>query len=111
MVSLSDVLHAFAKHKFPQPLPKHLKVTAKTLAKLSQELESRNVKHYLDEGWPFHLLVPMKNRYISACCTGLRKYIDIQQLTVDGTADTRFSERSFSTTKGASNYIARKVKR
>ena len=90
-------------------VPRHCKLAAEVLTKLAKELESQGYKYREDPYWPYHLLVLTSgDRYLSFYCGGFRKSIDIQQMRKDGTADTRFKEECFATTKGAVNYLGRR---
>lgn len=87
-------------------IPKHLKAAAKVLDGLSIELNKSGFRYKEDEYWPYHILVVTSpGRYLSLFCSGFRPDIDVQQLKKDGTADTRFKERSFSTSKGVIRFL------
>lgn len=90
-------------------IPRHCKVAAEVLSNLAKELERQGYKYKEDPYWPYHLLAASsEGRYISFYCGGFRRDIEIQQLKKDGTADTRFKEESFSTSRGAVNYLLRR---
>ena len=90
-------------------VPGHFKLAAEVLTNLAAELDRRGFKYQEDPYWPFHLLVRNSpRRHLSLFCGGFRRDIDIQQMKTDGTADTRFKEESFSTPKGAVNYLWKK---
>ncbi len=92
-------------------VPRHFKLAAEVLGRLAKELDRQGFKFQEDPYWPYHLLVARsKDRYASFFCGGFRQGIEIQELKRDGTADTRFKEESFSTPKGAVNYLRRKSK-
>jgi len=60
-----------------------------------------------DEYWPWHVLASrcLKTGLISLFCKGFRRDIEVQVLSSKGLADHRFKEVSFSTPKGAINYV------
>lgn len=92
-------------------IPRHLILAAEVLDQLVRELVRQGYGYIEDEYWPYHLKVyTSRKRYISFYCGGFRKDISVQQMKADGTADTRFKEKGFSTPKGAVNYLWRKQK-
>ena len=90
-------------------VPRHIKLAAEVLTNLAAELTRMGLRYQEDPYWSWHLLVQTSTkRFVSFFCSGFRKDIDVQQLKMDSTADTRFKEEGFSTPKGAVNYLWRK---
>jgi len=91
--------------------PKHCLLAAEVLVEVTRELQRQGYRYSDDSSWPYHVLVSAAwpGRFLSIYCGGFRKDIDVQQLKLDGTADTRFKEVRFRTPVGAVNYLRRRL--
>ena len=87
--------------------PEHGKVACDVLEKLKKELGDRDIVAGDDGYWPWHIVAagPNLSQLISLFCKGFRRTIEVQVLRKNGLADTRYKEVSFSTPKGAANYV------
>lgn len=111
MLTKKDRLALMVRGLHKVPAPKHCLLAVEVLTEVTRELQRQGYVYQEDFTWPYHVLVPTEpGRHLSLYCGGFRKDIDVQQLKLDGTADTRFKEARFRTPEGAVNYLRRRVK-